>query len=148
MIWSKKKEEEHRAFMKSIKENRTKLETFIIGYLDKIDEEFVKIGNNHQLTKIVKETKAPIKPDNIKQVLKEEFKQKGIAESDQQIDRMVEEFIMKIEEKRETKSKKTLSRSDPEKEVIKQQKKDEKKNIKLMKKQERENKKSVKSIIN
>jgi len=119
----KKKEEEHRTFMKTIKEGRTKLEQFIIGYLDNIDEEYVQLGKQNKLTKAIKESKQPIKTDIIKEVLKIEFKEKGFCDNTQQIEKMVEEFIIKIEEKREIKTKKTLSRSNPEKESAKEEKK-------------------------
>lgn len=119
----KKKEEEHRTYMKTIKEGRTKLEQFIIGYLDKIDEEYVQIGKQNKLTKSIKQNKQPIKTDAIKEVLINEFKEKGLCESTQQIEKMVDEFIGKIEEKREIKTKKVLSRSNPEKESIKEEKK-------------------------
>jgi len=118
----KKKEEEHRSYMKTIKEGRTKLEQFIIGYLDRIDEEYVQLGKQNKLTKTVKQNKQPIKTDTIKEVLKMEFKEKGFCENTQQIEKMVEEFIVKIEEKREIKTKKSLSRSNPEKESVKEEK--------------------------
>lgn len=118
----KKKEEEHRAYMKTIKEGRAKLEQFIIGYLDKIDEEYVQIGKQNKLTKSLKQNKQPIKIDAIKEVLMFEFKEKGLCENTQQIEKMVDEFINKIEEKREIKTKKIISRSNPEKELIKEEK--------------------------
>jgi len=118
----KKKDTEHKTEMKTIKESKTKLEKFIMAYLDKIEQEFVVLGKNNKLTKTIVETKGKITPESISDVLREEFKKRKICKEGE-LDPLVEEFIKNIEAKRTVTIKKELVRSDPAKEEIKEEKK-------------------------
>jgi hypothetical protein len=105
-----KKQTEFRKEMKTIKESKDILEKFLIDYLDKIDEEFIQVGEKNKLVKTVTTTKSPPKMEDIASCLVDGFKKYGIYEDENEIKRVVKDFINNIEEKREVKTKKYLKR--------------------------------------
>lgn len=120
----KKKQQEHKKEMKSIKDHKDKLEQFLIDYLDKIDQEYIQVGDKGTLTKTETRTKAAPKMEDISVSLIEGFKKYEIYDDDAEIKRVVEDFIETIEEKREVKVRKYLKRSKAANDKDKKGKKD------------------------
>jgi hypothetical protein len=130
----REKENEHRELMTPLKKDRTVLETFLIDYLEQIDQEFIKIGEKTQLTKVETESKAAIKPENVAEALVEGFKKHELytEEQHEEMLRVVKDMMVIVESKRERKISKKIRRVDLEKEAKKkaakearQKKKDE-----------------------
>lgn len=107
----KKKQQDHKKELKAIKDSKDKLEQFLIDYLDKIDEEYIQIGNKGTLIKTESKTKAPPKMEDITLSLIEGFKKFEIYDDDAEIKRVVKDFIETIEAKREIKVRKYLKRT-------------------------------------
>lgn len=113
----KKKNEEFREEMKTIKQLKDKLERFLIDYLDKIEQEYIQIETKQTtLTKTEVKSKAPIKKEDISISLIEGFKKYEIYDNDDEIKRVVTDFIETIENKREIKTRKYLKRTKIKKE--------------------------------
>ncbi len=110
----KRKEKEHRAEIKTIKETKSELEEYIIGYLDEIQQEYLVVGKQNKLTKQVRENKSPIKQEYILKTLQEGFKQHNLCKSDDECAQIINSFVKNIEESRTIKLKKTLKRTNPE----------------------------------
>lgn len=106
----KKKQDEHKQEIKPIKDAKDKLENFLIGYLDKINEEYFQIGNKNTLVKTKTETKAAIKLDHIANSLFDDFKKLGLYEDEEETKKVVQELITNIDSKREVKVKKRLKK--------------------------------------
>ena len=118
----KEKENELREMIAPLKKQRSSLETFLIDYLEQIDQEFIKIGEKTQLTKVETESKGAIKPENVAEALLEGFKKHELY-TDEQHDEMVKvikDMMAIVESKREKKVKKKIARVDLEKEAKKQ----------------------------
>lgn len=120
----KKKQAEHRKEVKTIKEAKEKLEQYLVTYLDKVDEEFIKMNNGG--TKLVKtetKTKSPPKMEDISVCLTEGFKKYELYDDDNDIQRVVKEFIEQIDAKRAIKTRKFIKRMEEDKEGKKKPKK-------------------------
>lgn len=107
----KDKQIEHKKEMKVIKDTKDQLEQFLIGYLDKVNEEYINLGKNSAtLVKTETKTKAPPKMEDIGVCLIEGFRKYEIYNDDDDIKRVVKDFIKTIEDKREVKTRKYLKR--------------------------------------
>jgi hypothetical protein len=111
----KQKQQEHKKEMKTIKDHKDKLEQFLIEYLDKIDQEYIQVGDKGTLTKTETRTKSAIKMEDISISLIEGFKKHKIYDDDTEIRRIVEEFVNTIENRREVKVRKYLKRTKTQK---------------------------------
>jgi hypothetical protein len=107
----KEKQKAHKEEMKTIKDSKEQLESFLIGYLDKIDEQYVQLGNKATLIKTEVKTKAAPKMEDISVCLVEGFRKHEIYDDDSEIKRVVKDFIETIESKREVKTRKYLKRT-------------------------------------
>lgn len=107
----KQKQQEHKKEMKTIKDHKDKLEQFLIEYLDKIDQEYIQVGDKGTLTKTESRSKSSIKIEDISVSLIEGFKKYNIYEDITEIKRVVEDFIESIENKREVKVRKYIKRT-------------------------------------
>lgn len=127
----KEKQKAHKEEMKTIKDSKEQLESFLIGYLDKIDEQYVQLGNKATLIKTEVKTKAAPKMEDISVCLVEGFRKHEIYDDDAEIKRVVKDFIETIESKREVKTRKYLKRTtgDPG-EIVQKGKKGDNKEIK------------------
>lgn len=123
----KEKQEKLKLELKKIKDAKEQMEEYIISYLDKNDAEFLGIGNE-KLIKTVKETKAPIKIENIEESLIEGFKKYELYKNDEEIAKVVKEFLISIDNKRKITQRKYLTRENNKKDNNKDKK--EKKEIK------------------
>ena len=122
------KEKEHKETVAPLKKQRTALETFLIDYLEQINQEFIKIGEKTQLTKVETETKGPIKAENVAEALIEGFKKHELYTDEQHDEmlRVVKDMMTIVDAKREKKIKKKISRINLEKEEKKKKAKDAK----------------------
>lgn len=107
----KQKQQEYKKEMKIIKDHKDKLEQFLIEYLDKIDQEFIQVGDKGTLTKTESRTKSSIKMEDISISLIEGFKKHKIYDDISEIKRVVEDFIETIENRRDVKVRKYLKRT-------------------------------------
>ena len=127
----KQKQNEHKKEMKAIKDSKEQLEQFLIGYLDKVDEEYIQLGNKSTLIKTEVKTKAPPKMEDISVCLIEGFKKYDIYNDDVEIKRVVKDFIDTIDAKREVKIRKYLKRTTGDSgEIVQKNKKQSPKTIK------------------
>jgi hypothetical protein len=110
----KQKQDEHKKEIKQMKEGKEALEKFLIEYLDKINEECINVGKKASLIKTESKRAAPIKVEDISTSLIDGFKKFEIYDDDEQIERVVKEFISTIEAKREVKTRKYLKRTKGE----------------------------------
>jgi hypothetical protein len=106
----KKKQTDHKKEMKAIKDTKDQLETFLLNYLEKVNQEYVELANKSKLIKTETTTKSAPKLDDINLCLMDGFKEHGIFENDDEIKRVVGDLMKKIDEKRETKSRSFLRR--------------------------------------
>jgi len=107
----KEKQSVHRKEMKAIKDAKDQLEQYLIGYLDKVDEEYIQVGNKSTLVKTETKTKAPPKMEDISVCLLEGFRKHEIYDEDVEIKRVVTDLIKTIDEKREIRTRKYLKRT-------------------------------------
>lgn len=123
------KESAHRESITPLKKHRTSLETFLIDYLEQIDQEFIKIGEKTQLTKVATESKGAIKPENVAEALIEGFKKHELYTDEQRDEmlRVVKDMMLIVESKRERKIKKKIARVNLDKEAKKNAAKEAKK---------------------
>lgn len=122
------KEQELREIIAPLKKQRTELESFLIDYLEQIDEEFIIVGKKAKLNKVETVTKLPIKPENVAEALLEGFKKHELYSEDQHDEmlKVIKDMIGMVEAKREQKIKKKITRIDVEKEEQLRIKKEEK----------------------
>jgi len=110
----KQKQDEHKKEIKQMKEGKESLEKFLIEYLDKINEECINVGKKASLIKTESKRSAPIKVEDISTSLIDGFKKFEIYDDEEQIERVVKDFIATIEAKREVKTRKYLKRTKGE----------------------------------
>lgn len=110
----KEKQAEHKKEMKTIKDAKQQLEDFLITYLDKVDEEYIQVGNKSTLVKTEVSHKVPPKMEDISVCLVDGFRKYEIYDDDDEIKRVVKDFIKTIDEKREIKTRKYLKRTQGE----------------------------------
>lgn len=137
----KKKQNEHKKEMKAIKDTKEQLEQFLLNYLEKVNQEYVELANMSKLTKTETTTKSPPKLEDITLCLMDGFKEYEIYENEEEIKRVVSELVKKIDDKRETKTRKFLRREN----INEKQKKNAKAKAKDQK--ESSHGKKVKQII-
>lgn len=108
----KKKQNEHKKELVPIKESKIKLESFLINYLDKIDEEFIMVGTKNTLTKTEVSKKTPVKLEDITESLIEGFKKYELYDDneDEKI-KIIKDLVQTIDSKREVKTRKYLKRT-------------------------------------
>lgn len=110
----KEKQAEHRKEMKVIKDAKDQLETFLIEYLDKINQDYIECKGS-QLVRTETQTKAPPKMEDISVSLIDGFRKHEIYEDDDEIKKVVKDFMELIEERREIKTRRYIKRLDANK---------------------------------
>ncbi len=108
----KEKQTKHRIEMKKIKETKDKLEQYLIEYLDKVNEDNIQIGNKTTLIKTETQTKSQPKMEDISVCLVDGFKKYELYNTDEEIHKVVADFIKIIEDKRTIKTRKYIKRKD------------------------------------
>ena len=98
--------------IKELKNVKKPCENFIINYLEKVEQEYVLLGES----KIVKneyKQKSPIKIDLIKEVIKEESKNEKLFDSEEKYNKFIDGILELMERKRVVKKKVSLRRIIP-----------------------------------
>lgn len=108
----KEKQTKHRVEMKKIKETKDKLEQYLIEYLDKVNEDNIQIGNKTTLIKTETQKKSQPKMEDIGICLIDGFKKYEIYKTEDEIHKVVADFIKLIEDKRTVKTRKYIKRKD------------------------------------
>jgi len=106
----KQKQKEFVKEMKHIKDTKNKLEKYLIGYLDKVNEEEFGVGESMRLVKSEKKTVSPPKMEDITKCLVDGFKSKEIFDDDEKIVNTVKDYMLMIESKRKVNVKKYIKR--------------------------------------
>lgn len=120
-------EKEHKNKIKELKDKRTDLEEYIIEFLERIDKDTISCKKD-KLTKVVTETKSPIKLESISEALREGFENRKLVQGDEdKLNAIIAEFLERIDKKREIKIKKSIKRSIDKKKEDDKKKDDEKK---------------------
>jgi hypothetical protein len=119
----KEKQKEISKHIKLLKEKKQEMESFIIGYLDQEEEDFVKIDGEGKLTKTVSITKGAIKPDIIKQTLVRGIKENNLISDDTRLQEFLLTILQDIDNNRPRKTKtyikRTKEKKQPEKKTNK-----------------------------
>lgn len=102
----KNRQIEFKKEMRPIKKMKDEVEKFLINYLDKVDEEYIVVGDDNKLTKTKVVTKKNIKIEDVTKGLIDGFKKHNVG--DEQI---VKDIIDIIEMKRGTKTKSVIKRT-------------------------------------
>ena len=107
----RKENAEHRERVSALKEQKDELETFILRYLETIEQDIINIGENGKLTKYQSVRTAALKEDMIKQSIYEQLKKENIVKDENQCKELVENTFNLMQTKREKKTKVSLKRT-------------------------------------
>jgi hypothetical protein len=121
----KKKQEEFRNEMKYIKECKDGLEKFLIEYLDKINEDEFTMDNMGSLVKTESKTVSLPKMEDISVSLVEGLKKHELCKDDDDLKKIVQDFMNAIELKRKVTITKKLRRVTENQEGAKKKKKND-----------------------
>lgn len=121
----KDKKDEYNEEIKPIKDCKKELEEFLLSYLDEINQEYINLRDVRYI-KTVKETKAPIKLENIAEGLKDSFTESDLFDSDEAMRKEIEKAVKKIDSKREIKQRKYLKKEKIKNGETKKRKNDDK----------------------
>lgn len=128
----KEKQDQHKKDMKAIKDAKDQLEVFLLEYLDNMDEEYIQLGKTSTLLKTETKTKLAPKMEDISYCILEGFKKYELYDDEDELKRVVKDFVETIDAKREVKTRKYLKRmtGDPNEEKKKGRKKKDNKDDK------------------
>jgi len=110
----KEKQEKLKAELKKIKDAKEVMEEYIITYLDKNDADFLNIGKE-KLRVEEKKSQSAIKMEYIEECLVDGFKKYELYENENEISKVVKEFLETINSKRKITTRKVLVREDKDK---------------------------------
>jgi hypothetical protein len=102
----KNKQIEFKKEMLPVKKMKQDIEKFLVNYLDKVEEEYIIIGDDSKLTKTKVVTKKNIKIEDVTKGLIEGLKKHNVGD-----DQVVKDIIDMIEMKRGIKTKSVIKRS-------------------------------------
>jgi hypothetical protein len=107
----KEKQKEIREYVKAMKEQKESMEKYIIGYLNEVDEDFIKIDGEGKLMKTTSVTKGAIKTDNIKNSVAMGLKKENIALDEKKFNELISSIITSVEANRPKKERTYIKRS-------------------------------------
>jgi hypothetical protein len=107
----KDKKKELQEFMKAAKKQKEEMEKYIIGYLTEVQEEYIKIDGEGKLTKTVSIRKGAIKPENIKDSVKNGLKRENINLDEKKFNEVLGSILGFIEDSRPTTSRTYIKRT-------------------------------------
>jgi hypothetical protein len=93
--------------IKKLKDEKKKYEKIIIDTLETMNESNITAGNT-VLIKSTVESKSAIKPEMLKEVIKNEFKSRNLVQDEKRCETITEEILQKVDEKRNKKVKTVL----------------------------------------
>ncbi len=109
----KEKRKELQEYMKAAKKQKEEMEKYIIGYLNEVQEEYIKINGEGKLTKTVSIRKGAIKTDNIKEAVKKGLIKENINLNEKKIDEVLSSILNLVEENRKQTEKTYIKRTMP-----------------------------------
>ncbi len=130
----KEKQKEIREYVKAMKLQKEDMEKYIIGYLNEVNEDFIKIDGEGKLTKTISTSKGAIKTDNIKASVAAGLKKENIMMDEKKFNELIGSILNMVEDNRPKKQRTYIKRTQVKK-------KDEKNN------DEKEKKPKVKKQI-
>lgn len=95
----------------TLKEQKDNIETYILRYLDTIEEDQIKIEHNGKLSKYESVRKSSINRDIIKDSIYEQLKKENIISDEKKLKELVELTYDTMEKKRDVKKKVYLKRT-------------------------------------
>ena len=107
----KKKEKENKEEIKVLKNDKKKLEAYILNYLEKLDENYVSINGTGKLIKNESNTRGTIKVETIQESIMETFKNKNLNLNPELVRSIVDDIIIRIDNKRGTSKRIYLKRT-------------------------------------
>jgi hypothetical protein len=114
----KDKKKELQEFMKAAKKQKEEMEKYIIGYLTEVQEEYIKIDGEGKLTKTVSIRKGAIKPENIKDSVKNGLKRENINLDEKKFNEVLGSILGFIEDSRPTTSRTYIKRTQVKQSTI------------------------------
>ena len=102
---------EYKEKMNTLKEQKEDLETYILRYLDTVEEDQINIDHNGKLSKYESVRKSSINKDIIKESICEQLKKENIIKDEKKIKELAELTYDTMEKKREVKKKTYLKRT-------------------------------------
>jgi hypothetical protein len=108
--------------LNTLKEQKEELETYILRYLEAVEEDQINIDGNGKLAKCESVRKSGINKDIIKESIYEQLKKENIIKDEKKIKELADLTYDTMEKKREVKKKVYLKRT------MERKKKDDKKN--------------------
>ena len=106
----KEKQKEARDMMKELKKQKTNIESYIIQYLEDINEEYVQITGKGKLVRKVSITKGSINKDNITKSLQTGLLKSNINIDEERLNNLLNNLLISIEENRPKKERKYIKR--------------------------------------
>jgi hypothetical protein len=114
---------EYREKVNSLKEQKLELETFILRYLDTIEQDTINIGGDNKITKYESVRTCALNEEIIKNCIFEQLKKENIVKDENKCKELVENTFNLMQNKREKKSKICLKRTIAKPKKVKQKKK-------------------------
>jgi hypothetical protein len=114
----KEKQREARDMMKELKKQKNNIETYIIGYLEEINEEYVQINGKGRLVRKISVTKGAINTDNITKSLQTGLKKTNINIDDEELNILLNNLLSSIDDNRPKKERKYIKRMKETKDKI------------------------------
>lgn len=102
---------EFREKINTLKEDKEELETYILRYLDNVNQDFVELSGSGKLTKYESVRKSSINQDIIKQSIVDQIKKEKLMADENEIKKLAESTYEIMEGKREKKVKTVLKRT-------------------------------------
>lgn len=114
---------EYREKVNSLKEQKLELETFILRYLDTIEQDTINIGGDNKITKYESVRTSALNEEIIKNSIFEQLKKENIVKDENKCKELVENTFNLMQNKREKKSKFCLKRTIAKPKKVKPKKK-------------------------
>jgi len=111
----KEKQKEIREYVKAMKTQKEDMEKYIIGYLNEVNEDFIKIEGEGKLTKTITTSKGAIKTDNIKSSVAAGLKKENITLDEKKFNELIGSILNSIEANRPKKERTYIKRSHEQK---------------------------------
>jgi hypothetical protein len=111
----KEKQKEIREYVKAMKEQKDSMEKYIIGYLNEVDQDFIKIDGEGKLIKATSVTKGAIKTDNIKESVAQGLNKENIMLDEKKFNELIGSILNSIEANRPKKERTYIKRSHEQK---------------------------------
>jgi hypothetical protein len=123
----KEKQKEIREYVKAMKTQKEDMEKYIIGYLNEVNEDFIKIEGEGKLTKTITTSKGAIKTDNIKSSVAAGLKKENITLDEKKFNELIGSILNMVEDNRPKKQRTYIKRTQVKKKEDKNEKNNDEK---------------------